>query len=134
MNKIWMIGACVVALSVAGARAEGDVNPEKNPPASKPQLKELNLEGVIHKIEHKKQNGSVVITLRLVLDDGTLVSLPKGKGALTANLESAIGLRVRIVGTGFEMEKNGKKRAGFQTIKSAEKVDVPAAAAATPAN
>ncbi len=137
MSKTWMIGACVVALSVAGALAEGDVKPEKKATAVKAQPKEMNLEGVINKIEHKKKDGTVFITLKLLLDDGTEVSLPKAKPGVespAAKLESAIGLRVRIVGTGYEMEKKGKKICGFSTIKSAEKVEVPAAAAAAPTN
>ncbi len=137
MSKIWMIGACVMALSVAGAMAEGEVKAEKKAPAPKPELKELTLEGVVNKIENKKKDGTVTTALKLVMDDGSNVMLPKGKpgkDSPAASLESAIGLRVKVVGMGFEMEKKGKKVYGLRTITSAAKVEVPAAAAAAPTN
>jgi len=147
MSKIWMIGASLMAFSVAGALAEAETKQEAAPlaPAKqelkalkpKSELKELSLEGVIHKIETKRKNGTVSTALKLVTDDGAVVMLPNdkpGKNDPAGGLESSVGLRVKIVGMGYESEKNGKKRCGLKTIKSVQKVEVPALPASAPTN
>jgi hypothetical protein len=148
MSKLWMIGIGVMALSVAGAMAEGEAKQEA-PAVDKPkherkaeqvkaELKELSLEGVIQKIEHKRKDGQIATSLTLLTDDGTKVMLPKagtGKAVPAVDLENMVGARVKIVGMGYEMERGGKKRCAIKTIKSFEKVvpvtaPVPAPAAA----
>jgi hypothetical protein len=142
MSKLWMIGVGVMALSVAGAIAQGEAKQEQAPADKprherkermpKPELKELSMEGVLQKIEQKKKDGTVATSLKLVTDDGTEVMLPKkagGKDAPAIDMDSQVGSRVKVVGMGSESDKGGKKRCFLKSIKSMEKV-VPVAAPA----
>jgi hypothetical protein len=130
MKKLWMIGAGVIALSISGVKAEDQAKPEapvvteEKVRHAKPELKELTIEGVLQKSEHKKKDGTLSPLITLVTDDGAQVWLPKN--GPEANLESLIGSRVKVVGTGYEMDRGGKKRIGLKSIKSVEKVVVPA--------
>ena len=148
MRKLWMIGAGIVSLSVAGALAQGDatqvapggdnVKHARHAEGPKPEMKELTLTGTVQKVEHKKKDGTVFTAFKLVTVDGIDVMLSKNpaakNGAPAIDLESLVGSNVKIVGMGFEMDHNGKKMYHLNSITSAEKVGMPVApAAATPA-
>lgn len=149
MQKLWIVGAGVVALSVAVAFAQDDAGKAKHekkadapkaekkvgeakPKAEAPkvEMKEMTVEGMLSKVEGKDKEGKPTTSLKMVTDDGTAVALPRMKAgdAAAPNLENYAGSRVKIVGMGTEREAKGKKSILLKSIKTIEKVGAPAAA------
>lgn len=137
MKKALVMGMGMLVLSMAMAQAEGNAPaatkaPEAKKeaaPVVKPELKDLTLVGTVEKKGSPK--GDMYF---LVMEDGTRARLPKGNDA--PDFAALVGAKVKVVGKGFELEKNGRKRIGLKSVTSTEKVaDAPAAPAApaTPA-
>ena len=108
MKKLWLVGVGVVALvtavAVAGEKAKekAAAKAEKEAVAAAPAV-EMTLTGTVEKIERKGKNGVVFMTwFELAGDDGVVTHLPKGK------VEEYVGEKVRIVGTGEEINKKEK--------------------------
>lgn len=127
MKKLLAIMAGLVAVSVACAVAEeGAKEAKKAAKREAPPAKEITLTGTIAKVE---KEGKAVYTLKT--DDGVLVKIPP---AAAEKVKDLVDAKVKVVGTGMEMEKNGKKMIALKTITSVEKVAAEAAApAAAPA-
>ena len=128
MKKLWMVGVGVVAMAVAAAVA-GEKAKEK--PTAKAEKDvaaapavEMTLTGTVEKIERKGKNGAVFMTwFELAGDDGVMTHLPKGK------VEEYVGEKVRIVGSGEEINKKEKVTRKLETITSIEKLEEAAPAA-----
>jgi hypothetical protein len=128
MNKrgllMLLLAVCAAAVTVAVAEDEvGAVKKEKaakvkkSSEAEKPkkevvELQELALSGTISKTTKAGKSGKPEsATYKLVLDDGTSVSLPNvkgGKDQAAVDLEGFAGRKVTVKGMGMKKENAGK--------------------------
>lgn len=92
--------------------------PKDHPAKSEQTLKEMTLTGVVTKLQNMKKDGTPFMTwFTLTTEDGVATHLPKGK------IEEFVGMRVRLVGMGFDTVKRGKPARTIESITSIEKLD-----------
>jgi hypothetical protein len=110
------LAVAVAATEIRAAEDTGAAKPAQKSPA--PELKEMTLTGVVEKVENKKKDGSPMMTwFTLTGEDGIVAHLPKGK------VEEFVGMKVKLVGMGFDTTKRGKPARTIETIKSIQKAE-----------
>lgn len=123
MTRWWMTVLVVAVTSGAAVYAKNDDAEapkceRKVQNASAVDIKECTITGTVRNIEKKKKDGTVMMSwFVLVTEDGSEVHLPKGKA------DSMAGSRVKLVGTGYTVQKKGKDTIVLKTITSVEKLD-----------
>lgn len=131
MKKVWLVGAIVITLSMAGAMAKDATEPaakadKKGAATRELTTEEMTITGTIDKMEKKKKDGTPMMTwFRLIDEDCREVRVPKGE------VEKYVGCKVKVTGQGYTLDKKGKTMRAFKTITNIEKLaDAPAAPSA----
>jgi len=119
MKKILSICLMVMMVTAVGSMAA-----EKKHSVAKTDkivtLQNLTVEGVVEKVEKKKETGpDPKFEYKLTEEDGTVVFLPKGE----MGLDQYVGKKVTVTGQDSNSEKKGKKIKMFKTITKIEKAD-----------
>ena len=121
MKKVYWIALAILASAATVTMAEEAAAPAPKE-AAKPEkelvTQDMTSVGTVTKHENKKKDGTPMMTwFNLVDEEGKEVRLPKGK------VEEFDGVKVKITGTGYTMEKKGKTVRAFKTITTIEKVE-----------
>ena len=141
MKKSVVVMASVLALSVIGARAEqtGDTNaaPHKGGHGmERPAAQQITVTGTLSKNAWTNNTtGKTMVGYVLTDSEGNKVRIMGRRGpgeqtGVASKLEPFVNAKVKIVGMGFQMERDGKKTTHIREVISVEKVEEQPAAPA----
>ena len=124
----------VLPIVAEGEKAKDAAGAEK-PKKEAPVLIDLNLTGVVEKVEKAGKDGQNVVSYGLKDAAGTVIALPQAKAKKDApaayDLAALVGAQVKVVAKGTEKVAGDKKKVTIKEIVSIEKVaaEVPPAPA-----